>query len=212
MLTESLSHYHYIYVQKNVFSFAKIHIFHKKHNISILFLKFSPFCLYIFLKSCLRKPRTPSPSPPFPSSLSPASPTVPSATLKLSAINSSPYDLPERKSHLREDCRPSVRRHSVGQISGGRTGPSVRELAAEYEVNTNTILRTFDILQRDEIIYPKRGICVFVSPGARHKIRIARKQEFRKHELPEFLHRLRLLGMTIDDVVKAWEERQDTKG
>lgn len=46
----------------------------------------------------------------------------------------------------------------------------------------------------------------------RHKIHIARKQEFRKHELPEFLRRLRLLGMTIDDVVKAWEERQDTKG
>ena len=45
------------------------------------------------------------------------------------------------------------------------------------------------------------------TPGARHKIRIARK-----HELPEFLRRLRLLGMTIDDVVKAWEERQDTKG
>ena len=50
------------------------------------------------------------------------------------------------------------------------------------------------------------------TPGARHKIRIARKQEFRKHELPEFLRRLRLSGMTIDDVVKAWEERQDTKG
>ena len=70
--------------------------------------------------------------------------------------------------------------------------PSVRELAAEYEVNTNTVL--------------------FVAPGARHKIRIARKQEFRKHELPEFLRRLRLLGMTIDDVVKAWEETQDSKG
>ena len=51
--------------------------------------------------------------------------------------------------------------------------PSVRDQAAEYEVNTNTVLRTFDILQRDEIIYQKRGIGVFVSPGARHKIRIA---------------------------------------
>ena len=36
--------------------------------------------------------------------------------------------------------------------------PSIRELAAEYEVNTNTVLRTFEILQRDEIIYQKRGI------------------------------------------------------
>ena len=50
MLTQSLSHYHYIYVQKNVFSFAKIHIFHKKHNISILFLKFSPFASTFFSK------------------------------------------------------------------------------------------------------------------------------------------------------------------
>ncbi len=89
--------------------------------------------------------------------------------------------------------------------------PSIRELAAEYEVNTNTVLRTFDILQRDEIIYQRRGIGVFVSPGARHKIRIARKHEFRQHELPEFLRRLRLLDMTIDDVVKAWNETKDSK-
>ncbi len=84
--------------------------------------------------------------------------------------------------------------------------PSIRELAAEYEVNTNTVLRTFDILQRDEIIYQKRGIGVFVAPGARHKICIARKREFRQHELPEFLRRLRLLDMSIEDVVKAWNE------
>jgi len=89
--------------------------------------------------------------------------------------------------------------------------PSIRELAAEYEVNTNTVLRTFDILQRDEIIYQRRGIGVFVSSGARHKIRIARKREFRQHELPEFLRRLRLLDMTIDDVVKAWNETKDSK-
>ncbi|MBQ5578099.1 MAG: winged helix-turn-helix transcriptional regulator, partial [Prevotella sp.] len=29
--------------------------------------------------------------------------------------------------------------------------PSIRELAGEYEVNTNTVLRAFDILQRDDI-------------------------------------------------------------
>ena len=51
--------------------------------------------------------------------------------------------------------------------------PSIRELAAEYEVNTNTVLRTFDILQRDEIIYQKRGIGVFVSHGALRRIRSA---------------------------------------
>ena len=86
--------------------------------------------------------------------------------------------------------------------------PSVRELAAEYEVNTNTVLRTFDILQRDEIIYQKRGIGVFVSPGAKRKIHHARKKEFLHSDMPDFLRRLRLLGMSIADVVKAWEQME----
>lgn len=84
--------------------------------------------------------------------------------------------------------------------------PSIRELAAEYEVNTNTVLRTFDILQRDEIIYQKRGIGVFVSHGALRRIRSARKKAFLQNEMPEFFRRLRLLDLSIEDVVKAWEE------
>ena len=83
--------------------------------------------------------------------------------------------------------------------------PSVRELASEYEVNTNTVLRTFDILQRDGIIYQKRGIGVFVSPGARRKIRSSQKKEFLNHDMPDFFRRLTLLGLSIDDVVTAWE-------
>lgn len=83
--------------------------------------------------------------------------------------------------------------------------PSIRELAAEYEVNTNTVLRTFDILQRDEIIYQKRGIGVFVSHGALRRIRSARKKAFLQNEMPEFFRRLRLLDLSIEDVVQAWD-------
>ena len=84
--------------------------------------------------------------------------------------------------------------------------PSVRELAAEYEVNPNTAMRAIEILQRDEILYQRRGIGVFVGKGARRKIRSARKQEFLTHDMPDFFRRLRLLGMGIEDVVEAWEE------
>ena len=47
--------YYYInkYVPKNVFSFAKIHIFPTNHNISIHFFQFSPFSPYDFLKNHL---------------------------------------------------------------------------------------------------------------------------------------------------------------
>ena len=46
--------------------------------------------------------------------------------------------------------------------------PSVREYAAMVEVNANTVVRSYDYLQGQEIIYNKRGIGYFVSPGADH--------------------------------------------
>ena len=90
--------------------------------------------------------------------------------------------------------------------------PSVRELAAEYEVNTNTALRAFDILQRDGILAQQRGIGMLVERGARRRIRAARRKAFMEHDMPDFFRRLRLLGMTIDDVVEAWQaaEGQET--
>ena len=83
--------------------------------------------------------------------------------------------------------------------------PSVRELAAEYEVNTNTALRAFDILQRDGILAQQRGIGMLVERGARRRIRAARRKAFLEQDMPDFFRRLRLLGMTIDDVVEAWQ-------
>ena len=41
--------------------------------------------------------------------------------------------------------------------------PSVREYAAMVEVNANTVVRSYDYLQGQEIIYNKRGIGYFVS-------------------------------------------------
>ena len=38
---------------------------------------------------------------------------------------------------------------------------SVREYAATVEVNANTVVRTYDYLQGQEIIYNKRGIGYF---------------------------------------------------
>ena len=89
--------------------------------------------------------------------------------------------------------------------------PSVRELAAEYEVNTNTALRAFEVLQRDDILLQQRGIGMQVAKGAKRKIQAARKKEFLQKEMPDFLRRLDLLGLTIDDVSEAWEEFKNSR-
>ncbi len=45
--------------------------------------------------------------------------------------------------------------------------PSVREYAVLLEVNTNTAVKAYEQLAREEIIYNKRGLGYFVTPGAK---------------------------------------------
>ncbi len=45
-----------------------------------------------------------------------------------------------------------------GQYMEEERIPSVREYAATVEVNANTVVRTYDYLQGQEIIYNKRGL------------------------------------------------------
>ena len=62
-----------------------------------------------------------------------------------------------------------------GQYAEEGRIPSVREYAATVEVNANTVVRTYDYLQGQEIIYNKRGIGYFVSAGAKDRIITLRK-------------------------------------
>jgi GntR family transcriptional regulator len=48
--------------------------------------------------------------------------------------------------------------------------PSVRELGILLEVNPNTVMRSYDYLQQQEIIYTKRGMGYFIQINAAEKI------------------------------------------
>ena len=84
--------------------------------------------------------------------------------------------------------------------------PSVREYAVLLEVNTNTAVKAYEQLAREEIIYNKRGLGYFVTKGARKQILKVRKQEFMKERLPELFRQMNLLDITIDDVAEAYKK------
>lgn len=83
--------------------------------------------------------------------------------------------------------------------------PSVREYAVLLQVNTNTAMKAYDQLARDEIIYNRRGLGYFVKPGAKEKIMRTRRQEFMEQTLPELFRNMRLLGIDMKDVQEAWK-------
>lgn len=83
--------------------------------------------------------------------------------------------------------------------------PSVREYSVLLEVNTNTAVKAYDELARANIIYNKRGLGYFVTPGAKKQILKERKRLFMKEQLPELFRQMKLLGITIDDIKAAYE-------
>ena len=89
--------------------------------------------------------------------------------------------------------------------------PSVREYAVMLEVNANTVVKAYDELSRANIIYNKRGLGYFVTPGAKKQILKERKQEFMKERLPELFRQMLLLDITIDDVAEAFKGLQNVK-
>ena len=82
--------------------------------------------------------------------------------------------------------------------------PSVREYAVLLEVNTNTAVKAYDELSRANVIYNKRGLGYFVTPGAKNQILKERKKAFMKERLPELFRQMRLLDIDIKDVDEAW--------
>jgi DNA-binding transcriptional regulator YhcF (GntR family) len=84
--------------------------------------------------------------------------------------------------------------------------PSVRELAVSVEVNPNTVLRTYSYLQENDIIFNRRGMGYFVSPGAKEKIKAIKREQFVKTELPHIVATMKLLGIDFDQLQSLYEE------
>ena len=89
-----------------------------------------------------------------------------------------------------------------GAWKPGERAKSVRELAVAFEVNPNTVMRSYERLQNQEIITNKRGIGFFVNEDAAEKILAIRKKEFMEEEVPEFFKNMRLLGIDIQEIVE----------
>ena len=90
----------------------------------------------------------------------------------------------------------------AGELKGDDRMPSVRDVAVNMGVNPNTVMRTFEQLQSEEIIYNRRGVGYFVSPDAKKRILAEQRREFLEEELPLIKQKMQMLGITFEDVMK----------
>ncbi len=94
-----------------------------------------------------------------------------------------------------------------GDWIGETRVPSVRELAMEMAVNSHTVLKSYEYLQAQGIIYPKRGLGFFLAADARDRVMELRREEFYTTTLRELFSSMDDLGISIDDIVAHYRTR-----
>lgn len=88
----------------------------------------------------------------------------------------------------------------TGKLLPGDKIPSVRELAADIEVNRNTVMRSYALMEEEGILENKRGIGFFVSLDAKSKLLDIQRKEFFAETLPPILHQIQVLHLNSKDL------------
>lgn len=89
----------------------------------------------------------------------------------------------------------------AGQFTDGDPLPSVRALAAEQGANPLTVAKAYQGFQDEGFVIVKRGVGMFVAPGAAARLRNSQRDDFIEHEWPEIRDRMARLGIDLADLL-----------
>jgi len=82
-----------------------------------------------------------------------------------------------------------------GRYKDGDSLPSVRALAAEEQANPLTVAKAYQGFQDEGLVLVKRGVGLFVAPGARARLKESERSRFLDEEWPEIRARIQRLGI-----------------
>jgi len=97
-----------------------------------------------------------------------------------------------------------------GTLKASDALPSVRQIAAEYQLNPITVSRAYQELVDENLVEKRRGIGMFISEGATEMLLAREREHFVRDEWPAVLGRIHRLGLDLDELLKA--AARDTAG
>lgn len=97
-----------------------------------------------------------------------------------------------------------------GALAEEAQAPSTNELAAFYRINPATAAKGIAMLTDKGVLYKRRGIGMFVSPGARALLLAERRAAFVERFLDPLLAEARTLGLAADDLARLLAERRSS--
>ena len=80
--------------------------------------------------------------------------------------------------------------------------PSTTELSRLYNINPATVLKGMNILVDKNILYKKRGLCMFVNSGAKNTIKLLRKESFKNKVIKNLIEEANKLEIDKDELLE----------
>ena len=90
-----------------------------------------------------------------------------------------------------------------GELKPGDALPSVRQVAAEYQLNPITVSRAYQELADEALVEKRRGLGMYVTEEASRKLLVNERERFLTEEWPLVLERILRLGLDMDELMKA---------
>ena len=96
-----------------------------------------------------------------------------------------------------------------GDLKAGDALPSVRQVAADYQLNPITVSKAYQELVDDNLVEKRRGIGMYVTEGASEKLLASERERFMREEWPAMVERIRRLGLSVDQLLLHAAPRGD---
>lgn len=93
-----------------------------------------------------------------------------------------------------------------GSLEEEEKAPSTNEIASFSRINPATAAKGVNMLVEKGVLYKRRGIGMFVSPGAREQLLAERRAAFANAYVAPLIDEARKLGLTPDDVAQLISE------
>jgi len=90
-----------------------------------------------------------------------------------------------------------------GVLKEGDPLPSVRNVAAEYRINPLTVLKGYQELVDEQLVEKKRGLGMFIKPGARELLLEGERRKFLTEQWPRVSATIQRLGLTPEELLEA---------
>jgi len=92
-----------------------------------------------------------------------------------------------------------------GQFGDGDMLPSVRAFAVQQGANPLTVAKAYQSFQDEGLVTVRRGVGMFVAPGASRKLRTMERDRFFSNVWPPVAEQMQRIGISFDDLAARVE-------